>query len=99
MFLFSIEDINHAFAYYESLINFSSPNPFSRLHLFLTGEWYFTFFLGILLSMPIVEFFIAKIKNDKRRVIVENSALLLLFILSISELANASYNPFLYFRF
>jgi alginate O-acetyltransferase complex protein AlgI len=97
--LFSIEDINHAFAYYESLINFSSPNPFSRLHLFLTGEWYFTFFLGILLSMPIVEFFIAKIKNDKRRVIIENSALLLLFILSISELANASYNPFLYFRF
>ena len=96
--LFSIDNYNHAFSFYKSLFNFSAPNPYSRIHLYLTNEWYFILSAGILLSMPFVEYCFSKINNIRTKSLFETSALIILFVLSASELANSSYNPFLYFR-
>ncbi|MBN8696827.1 MAG: MBOAT family protein [Bacteroidetes bacterium] len=97
--LFSIEDIHHAYAYYCSLFDFSAPDPFHRIHLYLTSEWYFTLILGLILSIPSAEFLFSQIQNIKRKQLLETCIILLLFVLSVSELANTSYNPFIYFRF
>jgi alginate O-acetyltransferase complex protein AlgI len=97
--LFSIEDIHHAYAYYSSLFNFSTPDPYNRIHLYLTVEWYFTLLMGIILAMPTAEFLFAKIKNKQLKNKLEMVLLIGLFILSISELTNTTYNPFIYFRF
>lgn len=97
--LFSIEDIHHAGAYYKSLFHFASPDVYSRIHLYLTPEWYFTFILGIILSAPTAEYLFSKINNVKRKGALEALVIISLFVLSLSELANTSYNPFIYFRF
>jgi alginate O-acetyltransferase complex protein AlgI len=98
--LFSIDNLQHVAGFFASLINFRiSPDPYSRIHLYLTKEWYFTFFLGILLSIPSAEYLFDKIKNEKMKLRFEAGILLILFILTTSELANTSYNPFMYFRF
>jgi len=97
--LFSIEDINHAYLYYCSLFDFTMPDVYSRIHLYLTTEWYFTFILGLFLSAPTAEFLFEKIKNVKLRKNLEAVILIALFVLSLSELSNTTYNPFIYFRF
>ena len=97
--LFSIEDINHAYLYYCSLFNFTTPDSYSRIHLYLTSEWYFTFVIGLFLSAPSAEFVFEKIKNVKYRKNLEAVILIALFVLSLSELSNTTYNPFIYFRF
>ncbi len=97
--LFSIDNYHHAFSFYQSLFNFGSPDPYSRIHLYLTTEWFFVFALGILLLMPSAEFLLDKIKNKKTKSWLETAIVLVLFILTASELANSSYNPFIYFRF
>lgn len=97
--LFSIEDINHAYLYYSSLFNFTTPDVYSRIHLYLTTEWYFTLFLGLLLSAPTAEYLFEKIKNAKYKRNLEAILLIVLFVLSLSELSNTTYNPFIYFRF
>ena len=97
--LFSIDNYHHAFAFYKSLFNFTTPDPYSRIHLYLTYEWYFVFIIGIILSMPTAEFLFGKVSNLKIKNILEYSILIVLFILMAGELANSSYNPFIYFRF
>ncbi|MEI6488155.1 MAG: MBOAT family O-acyltransferase [Bacteroidota bacterium] len=96
--LFSIDNYHHAFSFYHSLFKFQTPDPYNRIHLYLTNEWYFIFFVGIILSIPIVEFFFSKIKNGNSKNVIEAIVLIVLFILTASELANSAYNPFLYFR-
>lgn len=97
--LFSIEDIRHAGAYYSSLFNFTTPDPFNRIHLYLTTEWYFTLIVGLILSAPAAEYIFSKIKNIHTKNVIEAIFIIGLFILSVSELSNTSYNPFIYFRF
>jgi alginate O-acetyltransferase complex protein AlgI len=96
---YSIDDIHHLLAYFQSLFIFNSPDPYNRINLYLTREWYFIFFAGILLSIPTAEFLFNKIKNETKKQWIETVILLILFILASGELANSSYNPFIYFRF
>jgi len=97
--LFSIDNYHHAFSFYQSLLNFYTPDPYSRIHLYLTVEWFFIFCLGAILSIPSAEYLFGKIKNKKMKSWLETVVILALFILTASELANTSYNPFIYFRF
>lgn len=97
--LFSIDSLQHAVGFFSSLINFSTPDSYNRINIYLTKEWYFTFFIGALLSVPSAEYLMSKIKNEKIKSRLQTCLLLILFILTISELANNSYNPFMYFRF
>lgn len=96
---FSIDNLHYIKQFYKSLFHFNTPNEFHKLNLYLTTEWYVMLVVGILISIPSVEFIFNKIKNLALKNSLELSCLLILFILSISELANSTYNPFIYFRF
>jgi alginate O-acetyltransferase complex protein AlgI len=96
---FSIDNLHQIKVFYKSLFHFSAPDAFNKLNLYLTTEWYITLVIGILISIPTVEFLLDKIKNEKRKQLIEMFCIITLFVLSLSELANTSYNPFIYFRF
>lgn len=96
---FSIDNLHQIKSLYKSLFVFKTPNAFNELNLFLTYQWYITLIIGLLISIPTVEFFFSKIKNEKLKNSVEALFILCLLILSMSELANSTYNPFIYFRF
>ena len=82
-----------------SLMNFTTPDAFNRINLYLTSEWYFTLLVGLILSAPTAEYIFSKIKNIQYKKVIEAVFIIGLFVLSISDLANTSYNPFIYFRF
>lgn len=96
---FSIDNLHQIKSFYKSLFVFKTPNAFNELNLFLTYQWYITLIIGLLISIPTVEFIFSKIKNEKLKNSVEALFILCLLILSMSELANSTYNPFIYFRF
>ena len=98
--IFSIEDLHHIGTFYRSLFNFSTiADPFSRLYLYTSAEFYFIIIIGSFLFFPCVEYVFKKIRNERIKPRLEAGLLIVLFILSLSELANSSYNPFIYFRF
>ena len=96
---FSIDNLHQIKVFYKSLFHFVAPDAYNKLNIYLTNEWYITLVIGILISIPTVEFLFNKIKNEKQKQIIEMICVIVLFILSLSELANTSYNPFIYFRF
>ena len=55
--------------------------------------------IGLLFCFPTAEFVLNKIKQPVIKKSIEVALILGVFILSISELANTNYNPFIYFRF
>lgn len=97
--IFSIENIKNIGIFYRSLFKFESADPFSKLHLLTTSEFYLVLIVGTFLYAPVVESLFSKMKNEKRKTFIELSFLLVLFVMCLSELANSSYNPFIYFRF
>ena len=96
---FSIDNLQCIISFYKSLFHFQTPNVYHQLNLYLTFEWYTILILGLLLCFPTIEYIFEKIKNTQLRKNLEAILLIGIFILSISELANTSYNPFIYFRF
>jgi alginate O-acetyltransferase complex protein AlgI len=96
---FSIDNLQRIISFYKSLFHFQTPNVYHQLNLYLTYEWYTILILGLLLCFPTIEYIFEKIKNTQLRKNLEAILLIGIFILSISELANTSYNPFIYFRF
>lgn len=74
----------------------------SRLFIFRDGEFFYYFrnylfilLIGGVLSTPLVKKNYNKIKNELLKTVI----LLSIFFVSIAYLVDASYNPFLYFRF
>lgn len=96
---FSIDNLHQIKVFYKSLFHFTQPNIFNSINLYLTNEWYIMLIIGLIISVPSIEFIFEKIKNKKIRSIIEVTGIIALFILSISELTNSTYNPFIYFRF
>lgn len=96
---FSIDNLSHISSFYKSLFHFTTPNQYHAINLYLTSEWFIVLLIGLLISFPSVEYVMSKIKNLNLKKRIETAFLLGIFLLSITELANTSYNPFIYFRF
>lgn len=96
---FSIDNLHQIKTFYKSLFNFTNPDAFNELNLYLTNQWYVMLIIGILISIPTVEFIFNTIRNNKIKKGLETICIISLLILSMSELANTTYNPFIYFRF
>jgi len=96
---FSIDDLNHIISFYKSLFQFVPANEYSRINFYITTEWYVMLVIAMLISIPSVEYAFSLIKNAKLKTVIETVVVLLLLLLSIGELANSTYNPFIYFRF
>ncbi len=97
--LFSMKDLSQAGLFFSKLFDFNHINIYSRGFLYMTVEWFFILLLAIVLCTPVVEYIYKKIPANRTRNIVTNIILLLLLVISAGEVANGSYNPFIYFRF
>lgn len=99
---FRIEDLNLALLFIKKLFSFSSGSNNYPL-MYLDRYTYFVLLAGILFSTPIKQFVSNKvtslIHNDILRATVKYSAYLILFVFTILELAQTTFNPFIYFRF
>ncbi|MBI3519312.1 MAG: MBOAT family protein [Bacteroidetes bacterium] len=96
---FSIDNLQHIGYFYQSLFQLKTPDTYHTINMYLTNEWFIVLIIGLLVSFPTAEYILEKIKNPFFKKSAETLFIISIFILSISELANTSYNPFIYFRF
>ncbi len=109
--IFRAETFSHAVGYLKAMTSFSTPSLFnSQIFININNEFYLTFIIAVLFSMPIYPSFRQlTVYGDASPVQLNLKSLLLSavnycllgFILfySIASIMRGSYNPFLYFRF
>lgn len=100
--LFRSENIEYAFTFIGNMLSFTSGNnfyPYLYLNPFVVG----IIIIGVIFAFPIKKLIEEKlpfISNNKKWIIpLKHSFYLFLFLISIMELAQSTYNPFIYFRF
>jgi alginate O-acetyltransferase complex protein AlgI len=94
---FRMENIEDAFTLQKTMLGIGNNQPTYVLEVFVNNYFWFVFSLGILFSIPIkLDFVTARLRNNAW---LMNTFLFVILVLSISELANNTYNPFIYFRF
>ncbi|RPF48675.1 alginate O-acetyltransferase complex protein AlgI [Hydrogenoanaerobacterium saccharovorans] len=90
--LFAITDLSQLSIFLQKLFSFDGGIDW----IYYLRSYFVTIFAAILLSMPLVEKFYNKVEELEWA----NIALLaLILITSVAYLVDATYNPFLYFRF
>ncbi len=94
---FRLENISDAFNIQKAMIGFGDPNSTYSVEMFTNNYFWFVFTFGILYSLPWNKY----LSNNKLSHFkwIDSIVLLIILVLSISELANNTYNPFIYFRF
>lgn len=99
---FRAENLGYAVDFIEKMFSFKSGNN-NYPYIFLNNYVFTVLFVGILFSLPLKRFISKKaqsvIKNNSVRNVLEQSFFIVIFILSLMELAQTTYNPFIYFRF
>lgn len=102
---FSLDSPSQAVLYIRALLGLEGGAVFDGQSLFLLGEYIVLFVIAAVSSTPLVNMLINKIKNQGSGYSVavyrfcEKLFIPFLLILSIAFIVEASYNPFLYFRF
>ena len=90
--LFAITDFSQLGIFLERLFSFSSGSDW----MYYLRNYLVTFLLAIFCSIPLVE----KLYNKIKKIAFVNLLILaVILIVSIAYLVDATYNPFLYFRF
>ena len=89
--IFAITDIDNLFLYFTRLVSFGKDLN----ALYFIRNYGIVITLGCVFSTPLLRGVYEKYKKKPAGVI----ALMIVFILSIAYLTDATYNPFLYFRF
>ncbi len=100
--LFRAENMTYAWHFILKMFSFSSGSN-NIPYLYLNSFVIIVIFSGIVFAMPIRKFIEAKLSiitgNKEWYKFVNHSFYLLVFIFSVIELAQTTYNPFIYFRF
>jgi len=102
---FSLDTPAQAVIYIKALFGLEGGAVFDGHSLFLLGEYAVLFIIAAVSSTPLISILIKKIKNQGSGYSVaiyrfcEKFFVPVLLILSIAFIVEASYNPFLYFRF
>lgn len=89
--IFAITDIKELGIYFTKLVDFSR----NGMALYYVRNYAVVLILGCILSTPLFKNFY---ENNKKKAPVI-ALLTVLFVLSVAYLTDATYNPFLYFRF
>lgn len=101
---FRAESLDYALDYLWRMVNFSGDSLQNPLALYLNPELQLVLVLGILFSMPVVQFIESRtadnriIQDGVVPVLQFTTTSVILFV-SLSYLASGSHNPFIYFRF
>lgn len=89
--IFAITDASQILVFFKRLFCFEFGNDF----IYYFRNYFAVIILGCVLSTPLLKNLYEKYKNRAAGVIVS----FVLLVLSVAYLADATYNPFLYFRF
>jgi len=99
---FRAETLEYSINFIAKMFSFSSGTN-NYPYLFLNTYTYLILIIGIAFAMPLRKFIIKNIafliKKEIYIKTIEYSFYVIIFVLSIMELAQATYNPFIYFRF
>ena len=100
--LFRSENLEYAVGFILKMFSFTPGNN-NYPYIFLNKYTFTVLFIGSVLALPLREFIKKKanfvITNQNIRNILKQSFFVVLFILCLMELAQTTYNPFIYFRF
>lgn len=89
--IFAITDMSQLVLYFKRLFSFEIGNDF----IYYLRNYFVILLLGVLFSTPVFKGIYEKNKNKLIGVFCS----VVLFVLSVAYLVDATYNPFLYFRF
>lgn len=90
--IFAITDLSQLGIFFQKLISFTGGNDW----MYYLRNYFITFLLAIFCSVPLVEKLYNKVKDFT---ILNFLILSFIFLSSVAYLVDATYNPFLYFRF
>ncbi|MDL2301291.1 MBOAT family protein [Lachnospiraceae bacterium OttesenSCG-928-D06] len=103
--LFALENLGDVSFYILAMFGFSKGFVYDAQSLYLVGEYGVLIIIGIFGCMPYIHKAVEFLKDNQSgymialRRVLEKVVLALLLLLSIAYVVEASYNPFLYFRF
>lgn len=94
--MFRADNVEYGLKYIKQMFSFNSHvTPFYNINYFIKPIGILIFILAILCATP----YIKKMLDKFQDTILEYVCLTGLFVFTVSVLAGASYNPFIYFRF
>jgi len=100
--LFRSEDLAYSMQFIQKMFSFSAGTN-NIPYLYLNNFIFFIILVGIVFASPIRTFVSVKLKTFSKTnewlVFFKYSFYLILLLISIMELAQATYNPFIYYRF
>ena len=96
--LFDLPSVGAAAAYYRSMFGFAGGGVCSETDLFYLREYAAVFLVSILACLPLGKRVYDRL-SDKAKAWLTPLMIAVVLILSTAYLVNATYNPFLYFRF
>ncbi len=96
--VFDLETLGHALSYYKSMFGFAEAGLFNSADIFYLKNYAFIFICGAIASTPLGKNIYERIP-EKAKAVITPILILAVLILSTAYLVDATYNPFLYFRF
>lgn len=103
--LFSLETMDGIWGYLKAMLNLNQGSLLDAKGLYLGGEYLILLVVAAVASTPMISGWIEKLKNSRTGYAMavyrlgEKVIPPALLLLSIAYIVEASYNPFLYFRF
>ncbi len=97
--IFRANTLGGAVYYIKSMFGFNKNMFIDSSFLASLKQYAIILGTGILLSVPVIKKIESKISEKAFYQIVKNIALVILFVLSLANLASSAYNPFIYFNF
>ncbi len=99
---FRAEDLPQSISFIKKMYSFGADSSASRSHLsyIIGSEFILILVLGVIFSTPVISRLSEKIHAGAMwHKVAYHTALLCLFLVSLTDLAAGTYNPFIYFRF
>lgn len=103
--IFAIEDVNGIFVYVKSMFGLGASGLYDGNALFLIKEYAVLLLVAIVASLPVASTLANKLRKGGSGLAIAVRRLLekvipaILLLASVAYIVDASYNPFLYFRF
>lgn len=95
---FRIENWGDAIFIQKTMLGLSNTSELFSISSIMNPYYWTILFIAILMTFPIKKLIGGNTTNSVR-LAVDRIGIFLIFILSIIEMANNTYNPFIYFRF
>ena len=93
------QDLSHAINYIKTMFSYNGREYIDYV-IYMDRQYMICLILGIIFSMPIMDWIKNKVLDGNRVfALVNDIGLVFMFILAISGMHGAGFSPFLYFRF